>query len=149
MIQLARIVVPTDFSDHSVKALRYGVELAARFGASLHLFHTLEVPILYDEVNYYPPESVVDLEGAAEKELENVDVGSAEIEIVRKVTRGDPFVEIIRYAKSVDADLIVLGTHGRGAIAHMLLGNVAEMVVRKAHCPVLVVRDEQHDFIMP
>jgi nucleotide-binding universal stress UspA family protein len=62
---------------------------------------------------------------------------------------GNPFLEIIRYAKAHDVDLIVMGTHGRGPIAHMLLGSVAEKVVRKSPCPVLTVREAQHEFVMP
>ena len=62
---------------------------------------------------------------------------------------GNPFLEIIRYAKANDVDLIVMGTHGRGAIAHILLGSVAEKVVRKSPCPVLTVRQAQHEFVMP
>jgi nucleotide-binding universal stress UspA family protein len=63
--------------------------------------------------------------------------------------RGTPFVEIVRYARREVIDLIVMGTHGRGAIAHMLLGSVAERVIRKAPCPVLTVRPEEHEFVMP
>jgi nucleotide-binding universal stress UspA family protein len=62
---------------------------------------------------------------------------------------GNPFLEIIRYAKAHNVDLIVMGTHGRGPIAHMLLGSVAEKVVRKSPCPVLTVREAQHEFVMP
>jgi nucleotide-binding universal stress UspA family protein len=63
--------------------------------------------------------------------------------------RGSPFVEIVRYAKQHDIDLIVMGTHGRGPIAHMFMGSVAERVVRKATCPVLTVRSPEHEFVMP
>jgi nucleotide-binding universal stress UspA family protein len=62
---------------------------------------------------------------------------------------GSPFVEVVRYAREENVDIVVLGTHGRGAIAHMLLGSVAERVVRKAHCPVLTVRQPAHEFVMP
>jgi nucleotide-binding universal stress UspA family protein len=62
---------------------------------------------------------------------------------------GNPFIEIIRYAKTHEIDLIVMGTHGRGPIAHMLLGSVAEKVVRKSPCAVLTVREAQHEFVMP
>ena len=62
---------------------------------------------------------------------------------------GHPFVEILSDAKQHDIDLIVMGTHGRGAIKHMLLGSVAEKVVRKAPCPVLTVRHPDHEFVMP
>ncbi len=71
------------------------------------------------------------------------------LEVVRSACQGTPFVEIVRYAKDNNVDVIVMGTHGRGAIVHMLLGSVAEKVVRKAPCPVLVVRDQEHDFVMP
>ena len=63
--------------------------------------------------------------------------------------RGAPFLEIIRYAKENDVDLIVLGTHGRSGLAHVLLGSVAERVVRKSPCPVLTVRHPEHEFVMP
>jgi nucleotide-binding universal stress UspA family protein len=67
----------------------------------------------------------------------------------RIVIDGFPFVEILKHAKESNADMIVMGTHGRGAIAHMLLGSVAEKVVRKASCPVLTVRHPEHEFVHP
>ncbi|MBI1312578.1 universal stress protein [bacterium] len=150
MITLKKIVVPTDFSDHSVKAVRYGAELASKFGAELHLVHAIEAtPVMYGEGAYFPPETQAELEAAAVKQLDSVDVGADGVAVVRKVVPGHPFVEIIRYAREVDAGLIVIGTHGRGAIAHMLLGSVAEKVVRKAPCPVLTVRDKEHEFVNP
>src|SRR5690606_25816419 len=63
--------------------------------------------------------------------------------------QGSPFFEILAAAKEESADLIVIGTHGRGAIAHILMGSVAERVVRKASCPVLVVREGEHEFVHP
>jgi nucleotide-binding universal stress UspA family protein len=69
--------------------------------------------------------------------------------IIREMREGRPFVEIIRYADEADIDLIVMGTHGWGPISHMLVGSVAEKVVRKAHCPVLTIRPAGHEFIMP
>lgn len=63
--------------------------------------------------------------------------------------RGKPFIEIVCYAKSEEIDLIVMGTHGRGPIAHMLMGSVAEKLVRQAPCPVLTVRHPEHEFVMP
>jgi nucleotide-binding universal stress UspA family protein len=71
------------------------------------------------------------------------------IKIERVTRRGAPFLEVIRYAKEAPVDLIVMGTHGRGAIAHMLLGSVAEKVVRKAPCPVLTIRQPEHEFVLP
>ena len=151
MITLQKILVPTDFSESSEKAICYGVELATKFGAELHLFHTFEAtPLLYGDGVQIPGDIVVEFEAGAVKQLEELEVdGADQLKVIRKVAEGHPFLEIVRYAKDHSIDLIVLGSHGRGAIAHMLLGNVAERVVRKAPCPVLVVRDEQHDFLMP
>jgi len=151
MITLKKILVPTDFSEHSHKALLYGAELASKFGAELHLLHAVErVPVAYGEGAYFPPETEAELEAAAASQLEELKASAANgVKVVRKVEHGHPFVETVRYAKENDIGLIVLGTHGRGAIAHMLLGSVAEKVVRKAPCPVLTVRDEEHEFIMP
>ena len=150
MISLKKILVPTDFSEHSGKAVLYGEELAKKFGATLHLVHAVEkVPVMYGEGAFFTPETEAEMQAASTKELEALtpDVGGNPV--VRKVVLGHPFVEIVRYARENEIDLIVLGTHGRGALAHMLLGSVAEKVVRKAPCPVLTVRDDEHEFIMP
>ena len=151
MIFLKTILVPTDFSEHSEKAIQYGAELATKFGAALHLLHTVDTtPVLYGEGGAFPFESAEEIVAVAVKQLDQIEVESpGEGQVVRRASQGTPFVEIVRYAKENNVDLIVLGTHGRGAIAHMLLGSVAEKVVRKAPCPVLVVRDQEHDFVMP
>ncbi len=151
MISLKKIMVPTDFSEHSSKAVRYGEELALKFNAELVLIHVMEIaPILYTEGAVFPFESTKAMTDAAIKHLEQVVVESDNlVKVSRTVVEGSPFVEIVRQAKENSVDLIVIGTHGRGAIAHMLMGSVAEKVVRKAPCPVLVVRDEEHDFILP
>jgi len=69
--------------------------------------------------------------------------------VLRASGLGGPYVEIVRYAKERDIDLIVMGTHGRGFVAHMLMGSVTEKVVRRAPCPVLTVRHSEHDFVVP
>ncbi len=156
MIQLTRILVPTDFSEPSQVALRYGKELANNFQASLHLLHVIEQVHVY---GWMPPESFLpplpevtqEIERSFRKQLEAT-LTSDERERLKAqfvVLQGSPFLEIVRYAKSQEIDLIVMGTHGRGPIAHMLLGSVAEKVVRKAPCPVLTVRHPEHEFIMP
>ena len=151
MIFLKTVLVPTDFSEHSEKAIQYGAELAAKFGAALHLMHTVDTtPVLYGEGGAFPFESAEEIVAVAAKQLDQIEIESlGKEQVVRRACQGTPFVEIVRYAKENNVDLIVLGTHGRGAIAHMLLGSVAEKVVRKAPCPVLVVRDQEHDFVMP
>lgn len=151
MVTLDKILVPTDFSEHSAKAVHYGAELAAKYGAELHIFHAVDTtPISYVEGPNVPPEAAAEMEAAAIRQLDELKIDSADdLQVIRKVVQGHPFVEIVRYAKDSTADLIVIGTHGRGAIAHMLLGSVAEKVIRKAPCSVLVVRGQQHDFVMP
>lgn len=150
MITLKKVLVPTDFSEQSDRVVRYGAELAAKFGAELHLIHAVEtVPIMYGEGGYGAPENESELEAAAARHLDDVAVDSEGLTVVRKVLHGHPFVEIVRYAKENDMGLIVIGTHGRGAIAHMLLGSVAEKVVQKAPCPVLTVRYQGHEFVKP
>ena len=154
MISLKQILVPTDFSDASQVAVRYGRALAEAFGSSIHLLHVLEDPFIYAPVSegYVPPLNFYeDMERAASDRLEQVldATDRAKLRAQLVLQKGSPFVEIIRYARAQNTDLIVMGTHGRGPIAHMLLGSVAERVVRKAPCPVLTVRSAEHEFVMP
>ena len=151
MIKLERIVVPTDFSDCAKQALAYGSELAKRFGAQLHLVHVTQPPAAVYAYAAPLPEAALYPEEAAEKELAELEVPDADelSKVERTVLRGVPFVEIVRHAKQNDADLIVMGTHGRSGLQHMLMGSVSEKVVRKASCPVLTVRPEGHQFVMP
>jgi nucleotide-binding universal stress UspA family protein len=84
-------------------------------------------------------------EEAAQKAVQSAGLERAQIEIVA----GNPYLEIVQLAHRENADLIIVGTHGRGPVAHMLLGSVAEKVVRKSPCPVLTVREGEHEFVMP
>jgi nucleotide-binding universal stress UspA family protein len=155
MIELKRILVPTDFSGHSQSSINYGCSLAEKFCAELHVLHVLQdlVAMVPEPGLAFPPpgDYMQELEESATRSLEELpgDAGSGVEYIVRKVRQGPPFLEIIRYAQENEIDLIVLGTHGRSGLAHMLLGSVAERVVRKAPCPVLTVRSESHKFEMP
>jgi nucleotide-binding universal stress UspA family protein len=155
MIKLRRILAATDFGDCSDHALRYACEFAEAFSAELHVIHVVEPPAAaYSEfgIGYVGVHGVEDdLKGAAEAKLNTVPdpQWQEKLSITRQVQMGTPFVETIRYAKEQDVDLIVLGTHGRGAIAHMLMGSTAEKVVRKAPCPVLTVKPESHEFVLP
>ncbi|HET6442343.1 MAG TPA: universal stress protein [Phycisphaerae bacterium] len=155
MIRLTKLLVPTDFSEDSEQAARYAVELAKRFQAEIHCIHVVDIPAdLLSTSDYYmtgPSEQFIDqireeskknLEGFAEKNLEGAQVQTAFLE-------GSPFVEIIRYARDQQIDLVVIATHGRTGLKHVLFGSVAEKVVRKAPCPVLVVKREEHDFVLP
>lgn len=144
MIQFKKILVPTDFSKGSLHALGYACELAKKFGAELHLLHVMQDTIIADfEGPYMVAANIIEeMQEEARKQIEALpDPGlCAGTGVTRVVIVGAPFLEILRYAKDNSIDLIVMGTHGRGAVAHVLMGSVAEKVVRKSSCPVLTVR---------
>jgi nucleotide-binding universal stress UspA family protein len=150
MIKLERILIPTDFSGHSKQAGKYACELAKRFTAELHLLHVVEPLILPESGGLLPPDVIIG-EERSQEELEKVKEPGFDhaTRVIRKIKTGTPFVEIVRYARDNDIDLIVLGTHGRSGLIHALMGSVAEKVVRKAPCPVLTVRPEGHQFVLP
>ncbi len=151
MIEMKKILVPMDFSECSDAALKYARALREAFGASLHLLHVVQDPYtqpwaaeafpapLGEMLQQWQEQARTRLAGL----LDEKDRASATIGTVV----GSPFYEIVRYAVEQEIDLIVIGTHGRGPVAHMLLGSVAEKVVRKAPCPVLTVRSPQHEFV--
>lgn len=139
-----KILLPTDFSDHADEALRYALALAQTHAASLCLVHA------YDILPYTLPEGMpmVDdvqmgqLREALEKRLQDAakharDSGAAQV--TTHLATGPAPAEIVRLANELHADLIVMGTHGRSGLTHLLLGSVTEKVVRKASCPVLTV----------
>ena len=156
MIRLQRVLVPIDFSEFGKHALRYGCEFARRFGAELHVMHVVEdiYPMVPEAGMLLPAQGdyLLELQNSARKALEKLpeaEWAHGIADIVRHVGTGTPFLEVIRYAKEHDIDLIVIGTHGRSGLVHMLMGSVAEKIVRKSPCPVLTVRPEGHDFVMP
>ncbi|QDU39996.1 hypothetical protein Mal4_43500 [Maioricimonas rarisocia] len=155
MIQLKKILVPSDFSDFSKHALRYGCELSNRFNSELHLLHVLQdiVALVPEPGMAFPaPGDYMDeMKQSASRALDDLpdEEWIRDVPVVREVRVGTPFLEIVRYARDLDIDLIVVGTHGRSGLAHVLLGSTAEKVVRKSGCPVLTVRPEGHDFVMP
>ena len=155
MITLQRILLPTDFSEYSACASKYACAFVEQFEAELHLFHVFQEAIAtvpMADVPFPPVGSyLAELEKSATVELANVlDRQWTEGKrVVYATAPGTPFVEIIRYARDNDIDMIVMGTHGRTGLAHMLMGSVAEKVVRKAPCPVLTVHPADHQFVMP
>lgn len=155
MITLKTILAPTDFSTTSKVALDHAKALAEKFGATLHLIHVLPDPHAQAwsiEAAGIPVDDMQTRWGEEARQRLDEMLTDEERESLHAVVEtrvGHPFLEIIRYAKGHDVDLIVLGTHGRGAIEHMLLGSVAEKVVRKAPCAVLTVREGQTQFAMP
>lgn len=144
-MDIRHILAPTDFSDYSKDAIRYALELAQTFGAKLSLLHVVELPP-------YPIEGFVpstmgadllnDLERQASAELAQVlpQAQEAKIEVTRSVVIGSPFQKIIETAEAEHVDLIVMATHSRTGLSHLIIGSVAERAVRTAPCPVLTIR---------
>jgi universal stress protein A len=153
MIKIDRILVPTDFSDCARPAAQYARELALRFTAQVDLMTVVDPTLMIAASAGSPvPQAILeDQEATALQELKKWPDSEydRELQVHRQVLQGIPFVEIVRYARANEVDLIVMGTHGRSGLTHVLIGSVAERVVRKASCPVLVVRPKGHQFIMP
>jgi nucleotide-binding universal stress UspA family protein len=129
--------------------MEYALAFAESMGAQVHVLHVLDNPLAYAwgaESFIEPPSDYYErLEHGARERLGKVlsDKHRKQFGAQLELRTGSPFAEIVNYADEQKIDLIVMGTHGRGAVAHMLLGSVAERVVRKASCPVLTVRDTQ------
>lgn len=155
MPNVKSILMPTDFSDTSEEAVEYARLLADKFGATLHLLHVVQDPYTQpwgaEAYGVSLPNLLQEMEQNARARLETVlsEAERTKFNVQMEVKVGSPFVEIIRYATDKEIDLIVMGTHGRGAVAHMFLGSVAEKVVRKAACPVLTVRQPGHEYVQP
>ena len=153
MINLKRILVPSDFSECSDAAVRYGLELARKFGATLHLLHVVQDPATqpWAAEGFAVPllEAVEQWQKDAKVRLTNSIPPEDRRNAIVTSTIASPFSEILRYAAENEIDLIVMGTHGRGGVSHMLLGSIAEKVVRRAPCPVLTVRQPEHEFVEP
>src|SRR5437660_12258183 len=153
MITLRRILIPIDFSPHSEQALKYGVALAEKFGAELFLIHAFQDVSIYqtEVVSGAPPimPPVEQLTASARGEMQRLvqEKSLQRFGAHTDIVEGAAVEEIVDYAKEKDIDLIVMGTHGRGWLAHVLMGSVAEKVVRKAPCPVLTVRLAEHEFV--
>jgi nucleotide-binding universal stress UspA family protein len=153
MIDIKLILVPVDFSDTSEHALKYGRALAATFKSALHLLHVVQDPYTQpwtaEAAAFNFGTLLEEWQREAHRHLEAMmpaeERRALGAELVIRV--GSPFLEIVQYAAEHHVDLIVMGTHGRGPVAHVLLGSVAEKTIRKAPCPVLTVRHPQHEFV--
>lgn len=154
MIAPKNILVATDFGDSAAVAMAYGRELARTFNARLHVVHIVEDVLLRysPEVTFGVPALQKDLETAAWRHL-NALVTDED----RQTLNALPVVKtsvnvasaVVDYAREHAIDLIITGTHGRGAVKHLLMGSVAERVVRTAPCPVLTVHANERDFLAP
>lgn len=143
--RINRILVPIDFSEHSRNALRYAVDLGSVFDAELVLVFVVESVGYPADLGFGQvalPQIERELSGRGRAELERLarEVVGERLGVKFHVPAGRPFVEIIRAAREFEADVIVIATHGHTGVEHILFGSTAEKVVRKAPCPVLVVR---------
>lgn len=137
-MNIKRIAVPVDFSDNCLEALRAGCDLAAMYGAELHLIH-VEQPwfaVAMASSEPYPTKRLDDAMAA-------VAVPAAPgVAVQRFVRIGETVKELLGFLAEKEIDLVVMGSHGRTGISHVLLGSIAEAVVRRAPCPVLIVRSQ-------
>ncbi len=149
-----KILVPIDFSEYTDDILAYAREIAQKFGSSIHLMHVIP------NMDYFTPyesfiaaENMVavqkGIEGEVAKDMEGVAGKLTGVATTRAVRTGVAFLEIIDYVRSEEIDLIIMGTHGRGGLEHILIGSVAEKVVRKAPCPVLTIHPAKKQVKMP
>jgi nucleotide-binding universal stress UspA family protein len=158
MISIKNILVPTDFSDFSKYALNYAIGFARTFGAKITLINVTperELDSLRQVSTFFEPGQLEKLlkerESEDRRQLDEFIPPELKkgIEVENIHTVGIPFLDIIRTAKKKKVDLIIIATHGRSGLSHMLFGSVAEHVVRKASCPVLSIRHPEHEFVMP
>jgi universal stress protein A len=134
-----KIVFPTDFSPYGQEALRWATSLARDTGATLIIVHVEEPPMAYGGGEMYLGAEEGDRE-ELRKTLVKVLPTDAKIPFQHKLLVGDPATAVVEVAEQEGADFIVMGTHGRSGLSRLLMGSVAEAIVRKAKCPVLTVK---------
>jgi nucleotide-binding universal stress UspA family protein len=149
-VQLKRILIPVDFSDCSLKAFHYAIHFARQFNAELMLLHVLvslppspRLILESDELNAKYHEETA-------KQLADWRRGTVPALSVKAVTRTgvSAYQEIVEAARESNVDLIVIGNHGRTGLSRLVVGGTTERVVRHAPCPVLVIREREHDFVV-
>jgi nucleotide-binding universal stress UspA family protein len=150
ILQLKNILVPTDFSDESLKAVHYGSAFARRFSATLLLLHVVPpapvfagfeaVPLVADDPDILKNSE----EHLAQFATKHIPMGAAVTQLVRF---GSPFEEIVSIGKARNIDLIVVSTHGHTGIKRVAFGSTAERIINRAGCPVLVVREKEREFV--
>ena len=148
-MKVERILFPTDFSEGSTLALHYAVDLTRHYNAKLYILH-----VVYDvtkAIGMHVPHMSTDEVFSELNEWAMNEIGTCCIEEIRglpnvekKVVKGVPYEEILKFAEEEKIDLLVMGTYGRVGIQRFIFGNTAERVVRRAPCPVMTVRVPEH-----
>ncbi len=145
-----RILVPTDFSDYSDKALSYALDIARQYRAKIFLLHVIDESIQQCTMEYCLTDEVMkEIEESSQtksseklrEEVDRVAKNAADVEIETILKRGIPYEEILSMQDAGNVDLIVIASHGRTGIKRILIGSVAEKVMRGARCPVMLVRN--------
>jgi len=156
MIALKSVLVAIDFGDPSMVALAYGRDLARSFGATLHVIHVVDdvgtsaaamagYGIDFERIQTEMEDSARQQVNGLLSDEDRTQLGAT----VAIVSSGGTANAIVDYARIHHVNLIIVGTHGRGAVAHLFVGSVAERVVRQAPCPVLTVRQPEVEFVLP
>ena len=149
MLDIRTILAPTDFSHHSERSVKYACALAERLGASLHLLHVLAeiMPVGPDPMltPVLPPNFYAEMEATANQSMEGLlkPEWGKPTSVTHSVAWGDAVSQIVEYATTHEADLLVIATHGRTGLSHVLLGSVAEHIVRHSTVPVLTIHDPE------
>jgi nucleotide-binding universal stress UspA family protein len=158
MIAIKNVLVATDFSPVSDTALVYGRALARTFGGALHVLHVVDnlgARLSYADAalaGFAPPQMQAEIESAARKSLDTfvTETDRRELHAAAVLRVGNnPAKEIAEYAKEASIDIIVVGATGRGGVDRLLMGSVADKIIRRAPCPVLTVRHPEHEFVIP
>ena len=138
-----KILFPTDFSHTGDAALALATSLARDTGATLLIVHAEEPPTAYGggELYYGIPEPATE---DLRKMLHKIEPTDPAVPFEHRLITGDPAHAVVRLAKEEDVDMIVIGTHGRTGLSRMLMGSVAEAIVRRAECPVLTYKQHKH-----
>ncbi|MDR0454015.1 MAG: universal stress protein [Deferribacteraceae bacterium] len=146
-MDVKKILFPTDFSDASRNALEYAVYMQKVFNAALEIVH-----VIFDEtylITMYVPQGALhgflgELEAGATQHLNEFlkSCGNIlkDVEFTTKLLKGTPYAEIVAWSKESGVDLIVIGTHGRTGLEHVLFGSTAEKIIGRSHCPVITVK---------
>lgn len=153
MIKIDNILVPTDFSEASDSALAYARAFARTFNARLHVLHVVDDAVMFAGIDGYSLDVSSVLAGMIDDGEKQIltrlsEADWREPKTITDVRAGGPAIEIVKYANETGVDLIIMGSHGRGFMSGLLMGRVAEKIVRTAPCPVLTVRSPERDFAL-
>ncbi len=158
MIAIKTILLPTDGSECSGKALAYALAFAQQFRARVVALHVMDqgwVDQTRRSFGEVRPNVFREAQARREEEARGIVEAVADagtklgVAVETRIVTGTPAEQIVRLAKELPVDLLIMGTHGRTGISHVFLGSVAEKIVRRAPCPVLTVRPKEHDFVVP